>query len=53
MLQETQIAFIGSGVMAEAMIKGLVGQGLMPAQNIVATTKISSKILIHLTADLL
>ena len=37
MLKETQIAFIGSGVMAEAMIKGLVGQGLMPAQNIKAS----------------
>jgi pyrroline-5-carboxylate reductase len=37
MLKETQIAFIGSGVMAEAMIKGLVGQALMPAQNIVAS----------------
>lgn len=37
MLKETQIAFIGSGVMAEAMIKGLVGRGLMPAQNILAS----------------
>jgi len=37
MLKETNIAFIGSGVMAEAMIKGLVGQGLMPAQNITAS----------------
>jgi len=37
MLKETQIVFIGSGVMAEAMIKGLVGQGLMPAQNIIAS----------------
>ena len=37
MLQDTRIAFIGSGVMAEAMIKGLVGQGLMPPQNILAS----------------
>ena len=37
MLKETQIAFIGSGIMAEAMVKGLVGQGLMPAQNINAS----------------
>lgn len=37
MLKDTQIAFIGSGVMAEAMIKGLVSQGLMPGQNIIAS----------------
>ena len=37
MLRETRIAFIGSGVMAEAMIKGLLGQELLPAQNIVAS----------------
>jgi pyrroline-5-carboxylate reductase len=37
MLKETRIAFIGSGVMAEAMIKGLVGQGLLPADRIVAS----------------
>jgi pyrroline-5-carboxylate reductase len=37
MLKQTKIAFIGSGIMAEAMIKGLVGQGLMPAQNINAS----------------
>jgi pyrroline-5-carboxylate reductase len=37
MLRETHIAFIGSGVMAEAMIKGLVGQALIPAQNIIAS----------------
>lgn len=37
MLKEAHIAFIGSGVMAEAMIKGLVGQGLLPAQHIIAS----------------
>jgi pyrroline-5-carboxylate reductase len=37
MLSETKIAFIGSGVMAEAMIKGLVGQGLVPAHNMIAS----------------
>ncbi|UCC87840.1 MAG: NAD(P)-binding domain-containing protein, partial [Anaerolineales bacterium] len=37
MLEETQIAFIGSGIMAEAMIKGLLGHGLLPAQNIIAS----------------
>jgi pyrroline-5-carboxylate reductase len=37
MLKETRIAFIGSGVMAEAMIKGLLGHGLVPAENIIAS----------------
>ena len=37
MLNESQIAVVGSGVMAEAMIKGLVGQGLLPAQRIIAS----------------
>lgn len=37
MLQDSQIAFIGSGAMAEAMIKGLVGQGMLPAQSIIAS----------------
>lgn len=37
MLKNAQIAFIGSGVMAEAMIKGLVGEGLLPAENIIAS----------------
>ncbi len=37
MLQDTKISFIGSGVMAEAMIKGLLDQQLLPAQNILAS----------------
>jgi pyrroline-5-carboxylate reductase len=37
MLKDIHIAFVGSGIMAEAMIKGLVGQGLLPAQNIIAS----------------
>ncbi len=37
MLRKTKIAFIGSGVMAEAMIKGLLGQGLLPAESIIAS----------------
>ena len=36
MLQNTKIAFIGPGVMAEAMIKGLLGKELLPASQIVA-----------------
>ncbi|MCS7260262.1 MAG: pyrroline-5-carboxylate reductase [Anaerolineae bacterium] len=37
MLQDIKISFIGSGVMAEAMIKGLLDQQLLPAQNIMAS----------------
>jgi pyrroline-5-carboxylate reductase len=37
MLEQKSIAFIGSGVMAEAMIKGLLRQGLVTPQQIVAS----------------
>jgi pyrroline-5-carboxylate reductase len=37
MLQDQTFAFIGSGVMAEAMIKGLVTSASVPAQQIVAS----------------
>jgi pyrroline-5-carboxylate reductase len=33
----TKIAFVGPGVMAEAMIAGLIGQGVVPADSIVAS----------------
>lgn len=36
MLKETTLAFIGSGTMAEAMIAGLLGQQLVPPQQIIA-----------------
>lgn len=35
-LANTTVAFIGSGVMAEAMIKGLLKENLLPAQQIIA-----------------
>lgn len=35
-LENTTVAFIGSGVMAEAMIKGLLNKGLIPAKQIIA-----------------
>lgn len=35
-LENTTVAFIGSGVMAEAMIKGLLSKGLIPANQIIA-----------------
>jgi len=35
MLQDTKLAFIGAGVMAEAMIKGLVTQGLVSPEHII------------------
>ncbi len=37
MLSQLKIGFIGSGVMAEAMIKGLLRQQLVPAQSITAS----------------
>ena len=37
MLRNMTIAFIGSGVMAEAMIKGLLDQDLLPAEHIIAS----------------
>jgi pyrroline-5-carboxylate reductase len=37
MLSDLTISFIGSGVMAEAMIKGLLRQNLLPADHIVAS----------------
>ncbi|MBW4435542.1 MAG: pyrroline-5-carboxylate reductase [Pleurocapsa minor GSE-CHR-MK-17-07R] len=36
-LENTKVAFIGSGVMAEAMMKGLVHQGLLTGDQIVAS----------------
>ncbi|KXK25407.1 MAG: pyrroline-5-carboxylate reductase [Chloroflexi bacterium OLB15] len=36
-LQNTRVAFIGSGVMAEAMMKGLVDQGLLTGDQIIAS----------------
>ena len=37
MLRETTISFIGSGIMAEAMIKGLLNQSLIDAERITAS----------------
>ncbi len=37
MLQDTKLAFIGAGIMAEAMIKGLVGQGLVSPDHIIGS----------------
>jgi pyrroline-5-carboxylate reductase len=37
MLRELKISFIGSGVMAEAMIKGLLDRQLIPAQHLIAS----------------
>lgn len=36
-LQDSTIAFIGSGVMAEAMIKGLIAKGLLRGEQIIAS----------------
>jgi pyrroline-5-carboxylate reductase len=37
MLNHNNIAFVGSGVMAEAMIKGLLRQGLVKAEQVIAS----------------
>ena len=37
MLQDTKLAFIGTGIMAEAMIKGLVTQGLVSPDHIIGS----------------
>ncbi len=37
MLSDKQLAFIGSGVMGEAMIQGLLRQNMVPAENIIAS----------------
>ncbi|MER2598433.1 MAG: pyrroline-5-carboxylate reductase [Caldilineales bacterium] len=37
MLQNTKLAFIGTGIMAEAMIKGLITQKLVNADNIIGS----------------
>jgi pyrroline-5-carboxylate reductase len=37
MLNQKTIAFIGSGIMAEAMIKGLLRQGMVTSANIIAS----------------
>ncbi len=37
MLKQNNVAFIGSGVMAEAMIKGLLRQGMVKRGNVVAS----------------
>ena len=37
MLKDTPIAFIGSGMMAESMIKGMLNQGLVEPQGIMAS----------------
>ena len=37
MLNELRIAFIGAGMMGEAMIAGLLKEALVPAEQIIAT----------------
>ncbi len=43
-LGNTRVAFIGSGVMAEAMIKGLLNKGLIPPGQIVAADTRSERV---------
>jgi pyrroline-5-carboxylate reductase len=58
MLSDQTFVFIGSGVMAEAMIKGLIGQANVPANEIVASgpraergTELEARYAIHVTTN--
>lgn len=58
MLQDTKLTFIGTGVMAEAMIKGLVTQGLVGPDHIIGSDphvergqELHAQYGIHFTAD--
>lgn len=42
-LEQTKIAFIGSGAMAEAIIKGLIGQKLVTASNITGSDPVEAR----------
>jgi pyrroline-5-carboxylate reductase len=43
MLNETRLAFVGSGAMGEAMIKGLLARGLMTPQQISASDPVPAR----------
>jgi len=58
MLHDQTFAFIGSGVMGEAMIKGLISQANLPPQQITASdpreergTELQAKYGVHTTSD--
>lgn len=58
MLQDTKLAFIGTGIMAEAMIKGLITQDLVGAQHIIGSDphaargeELCARYGIHFTGD--
>jgi pyrroline-5-carboxylate reductase len=44
MFKDTTIAFIGSGVMAEAMIRGLINQNVLPPAQIIASDPRSERV---------
>src|SRR4030067_1767601 len=49
MLSEKTICFLGAGNLAEALIKGLIKSGVVPASQIIASDRLSSRLL-HLAA---
>ncbi|HEY4688591.1 MAG TPA: pyrroline-5-carboxylate reductase [Anaerolineae bacterium] len=58
MLSDVRLAFVGSGTMAEAMIKGLIGTAGVPADGIIASgprpergEELKSKYGVHATTD--
>ena len=58
MLQDTKLAFIGAGIMAEAMIKGLIARNLVEPQHIIGSDphaargeELSARYGIHFTGN--
>lgn len=58
MLKELRLAFIGPGAMAEAMIRGLLGKGLVAPSQIIAAgprgarlQELQAKYAVHITTD--
>lgn len=43
-LEKMRVSFVGSGVMGEAMIKGLLSKGLIPAEQIIASDPRSERV---------
>ena len=42
-LEQSKIAFIGSGAMAEAIIKGILGKGLIASERIIASDPVPAR----------
>jgi pyrroline-5-carboxylate reductase len=49
MLREKRLFFLGAGSMAEAMVRGIIGASLLPAQQITMSTRTNTHRLEHLS----